>query len=102
MTENERSPFDEAAALMHDPFQGDFGDLGDRTLRDKIVTARKPAECHDCGSTIQPGERIRSRVDLSSGELMSFRWCQLCCGAMAVYGERPDILEARIAARSAT
>ena len=91
----------EEDVLAHDPFQGDFGSLGDRTLRDKMVIARKAAECHDCGQTIQPGERIRSRTDIVDGEMMSFRWCQLCCAAMAMYGENPDVLEARIAMRNA-
>lgn len=85
--------------LAHDPFQGDFGGPDDRTLRDKIVTARKIAECHDCGEMIVPRTMIRSRVDIADGELMSFKWCTACCEAMAVYGENPNILEDRIAAR---
>lgn len=86
----------EDLVLAHDPFAGDFGGDGDRTLSDKIVTAQKSKVCHDCRNMIKPGERIRSRVDISDGELMSFRWCQACCEAMEVYDSDPDILEARI------
>lgn len=75
--------FDEPECLAYNPFEGDFGEPGDRTLKDKIVTARKPGPCHICGSEIKPGERVRSRVDVCGGELMSFRWCQECCVAMA-------------------
>jgi hypothetical protein len=89
----------EREVLAHDPFQGDFGDPGDRTLSDKVVTARKAAKCHDCGGPIVPKERIRSRTDICEGNIMSFRWCSLCCEAMAVYGEHPEVLDARIASR---
>lgn len=77
--------FDEQAALMYDPFAGDFegGGMGDRILRDKIVTARKAAECFICHESIKPGDRIRSRVEVYDGELMTFKFCQLCCQAMA-------------------
>jgi hypothetical protein len=93
---------DEKLILATDPFAGDFGDPGDRTLRDKMVSARKPAECHDCAQTIQPGERIRSRTDVADGEMMSFKWCRLCCEAMELSGEDGgEAWDARIALRSA-
>ena len=73
----------EDECLACDPFEGDFGDSGDRTLRDKIVIARKPGECHLCGAMIEPKEKVRSRSDIFDGEIMYFRWCNLCCKAMA-------------------
>ena len=69
--------------LAYDPFQGDFGNSDDRTLKDKMVTARKGGECHMCAGNIVPGERIRSRSDIFDGQMMYFRWCNACCRAMA-------------------
>lgn len=92
---------DEEAVLATDPFAGDFGSPGDRTLKDKMATARKAGECQDCGQEIQPGERIRIRTDIFDGDLMSFRWCQLCCEAMAISGDdEMDMWSKRIAMRS--
>lgn len=78
MTEQE-----ELDCMSVDPFEGDFGDPGDRVLKDKIGTARKAGECHCCAQQIQPGERVRIRAEISDGQMMSFRWCQKCCVAMA-------------------
>ena len=75
--------FDEAKVLNTFPFQDDFGCPGDKTLRDKIVTARKGGECHDCGQQIRPGERIRTLTERFDGELGTYRWCSECCAAMA-------------------
>lgn len=88
----------EALCLLDNPFAGDFGEPGDRVLSDKMVTARKGGACHTCKSACVPGTRIRVRVEIFDGEVMRFRWCQACCRAMAVYGQRPSILERRIAA----
>lgn len=76
---------DEVAVLQCDPFAGDFGGSGsnDRILRDKMGTARKCGPCQDCGQEIKPGERIRIRAEIFDGAMMSFRWCQACCEAMA-------------------
>jgi len=79
--------FDEKKCLSADPFAGDFGEPDDRTLRDKIVVARKAGPCHDCAQTIKPGERVRSRSDIFDGQMMSFRWCEKCCEAMALSWE---------------
>lgn len=68
--------------LGFDPFEGDFGSQGDRTLKDKMVTARVHQNCFHCNQTIVPGERHRSRVDLADGTFMKFRWCAGCCAAM--------------------
>ena len=96
MTEQE-----EADCLGTNPFDGDFGSPGDRVLKDKIGTAKKAGECHDCAQQIQPGERVRMRTDITDGELMSFRWCEKCCIAMAA-NDGGAATEARIALRYKT
>lgn len=75
---------DEIKVLRFDPFQGDYGGSGDydRVLKDKMVTARKPGPCHHCSTTIQPGDRVRSRSEIYDGDMMSFRWCSGCCEVM--------------------
>lgn len=77
----------EEDVLAYDPFEGDFGSPGDITLRDKIVKARKSGECHHCGHEIQPGYFARSMTAIFDGKLMSWRWCQACCEAMALSWE---------------
>lgn len=71
-------------ALDFNPFEGDFGEPGDRTLRDALVTARKQHECTHCGGTISAGQKHRSRTDVICGDLLSYRWCSLCCDAMLI------------------
>ena len=72
----------EELALQFNPFDGDFGAPGDTTLSDKMVTARKEGPCSHCGHTICKGERVRSMSAKFDGQLMSYRWCALCCAAM--------------------
>lgn len=87
----------ESECLASDPFAGDFGEPGDRTLRDKMVTARKGGFCHDCAGEIEPGTRVRSRTDLFGGEIMSFRWCEPCCRAQAIsWDDEGAAWEARV------
>jgi hypothetical protein len=87
--------------LAANPFEGDFGAPGDRTLKDRLGVARKAGPCHDCRQTIQPGERVRMRSDICDGELMSFRWCALCCSAMALsWTDGGEAWEARLAMRA--
>lgn len=74
---------DEQACLAVNPFEGDFGGTDDRTLRDKIGLARKENPCFLCGQTIRPGELVRMMAAVFDGELCSYRWCSLCCYAMA-------------------
>lgn len=101
MTQNTRKPYRwEELCMADDPFAGDFGDAGDRVLLDKMVTARKGGECSACGQNAEPGTRNRVRSEVYDGELMSFRWCERCCFAMAVYDIRPSILDRRIAERN--
>lgn len=68
--------------LDYNPFEGDFGEPGDRTLRDKMVRAKKAHTCSNCKGPIVIGEHHRSRTELSDGSIMQFRWCALCCDAM--------------------
>jgi DNA-directed RNA polymerase subunit N (RpoN/RPB10) len=91
---------DEAAVLSYEPFYGDETDA--TPLKDKMVTARKSAECHTCGETIQPGWRIRSLTERNNEEktLVTFRFCFECCKAMAISAEDgEDAIEARMAMR---
>lgn len=77
--------FDEDRCKAYDVFAGDFGSPGDRLLQDSIVTAAKTHKlrCHTCGGVILKGERHRVRTEIVDGELMAYRWCGLCCVAMA-------------------
>lgn len=70
-------------ALRFDPFQGEFGDQGDRTLRDRIVKTRKPSECSQCGEAIPVGQTVRSRTDIVDGGMMAWKWCNTCTCLMA-------------------
>ena len=71
-------------ALSFDLFEGDFGDQGDKILRDKIVKARKPGECHICGQQVKPGTMIRSLTARWAADgLMSYRTCAECTEACA-------------------
>lgn len=77
------SSFDEDACLKYYPFDGDFGSPGDKILRDKIVTTRKPTECSECLTLTQVGERTRTIVAIFDGQLMSYRFCSHCCEAFS-------------------
>lgn len=73
----------DADVLKFHPFQDDFGLPSDRCFSDKIAVARKPGPCHGCAQTISAGERIRRSTWLFDGEVRTYRWCSLCCDAMA-------------------
>ena len=66
--------FSEKDCLACNPFEGDYGEVTDRKLKDKIVTARKSRECSLCLTLIEPGERIRVMVEIASGEFFSHAW----------------------------
>lgn len=83
----------EARCLSDDPFAGDFGD-GEVALSDKMVTNRKGGTCHMCAGDCVPGTRNRVLTERSDEGLQTFRWCQTCCFAMAVYNIRPSIADA--------
>ncbi|MGU5678135.1 hypothetical protein [Aeromonas allosaccharophila] len=71
------------SALHFNPFEGDFGSCGDRTLKNKIVKFRKPHICHICDAETKVGETGRNLVEIFEGEIGSFYFCQECCVAMA-------------------
>lgn len=69
------------ATLAYDPFSGDDTDY--KTLRDKMVIARKSGPCHICQETIQPRQRVRALAQVFDGTAATFRFCPVCCDAMA-------------------
>lgn len=71
--------------LNFDPFEGDFGVPGDKIFTNRMVVARKHGPCSHCNTEIVKGERVRRQVSKFDGELMTHRWCSLCCQAMASY-----------------
>jgi hypothetical protein len=74
-----------ADALKYNPFQGDFGDLGDREFVDKIVRFRKAGPCHICGFDVRPGMLGRRLTKYWEADkvAMTYRYCTLCTEAMA-------------------
>ncbi len=79
--------------LSYPLFEGDFGDPGDRQLCDGFVVANKMHKCHHCQGPIVPKERHRVHVGVYDGQLMTFRYCSACCGAMAEYfSVGPDLM----------
>lgn len=85
-------------ALRYNPFDGDFGEPGDRCLRDKIVTFRKGGKCVDCLDEIVPGTRGRSLTMLwadRSGPITG-RYCKACTEAQATaFEDEGKALDAR-------
>lgn len=69
--------------LTFDPFEGDFGEAGDKTISDAVVKFRKAGPCNQCGKEIAPGSRGRRRTGRVDGMLMSYRWCAKCSQLMA-------------------
>jgi hypothetical protein len=86
----------EALCMADDPFAGDFGD-GEILFSDKMVTNRKGGKCHHCAGQCERGTRNRVIVEVTEGGIASYRFCQSCCFAMAVYDRRPSIGDARFA-----
>lgn len=76
-----------ALACRYDPFAGDFGDVHDKELSDKIVTFRFMHDCCLCPATIQKGETGRSLTmlwaDGSPARVCTYRYCHACTAAMA-------------------
>lgn len=73
----------ERNCLKYNPFEGDFGDPGDKILKKKMVTAKKGGFCKLCQQEIKPGERIRVQAEIFEGTFENYRWCEQCCIAMA-------------------
>lgn len=86
----------EKDCLLFNPFEGDYSD-GERILSDKIVSAGKVhfPGCHMCGNGIAKGEAHRCRAEANYDKVVSYRFCQLCCIAMAAAanGDRDAIHE---------
>lgn len=72
--------------LEFDPFEGDYGAPGDKVFTKVMCIARKPGPCSHCGCEINKGERIRRQSSKFDGELMTHRWCAVCCAAIVKYG----------------
>lgn len=95
-----------AEACRYNPFDGDFGDPGDRTMRDKIVRFRFAHDCCMCPATIQKGETGRALTmlwaDGSPAPICTYRYCAECTKAMAlVFKDNGKALDARPARRGA-
>ena len=87
---------DERRVLRLDPWDGDR-DSDAKTLRDKFVVTRKASSCAICFGGIVAGERVRAQTQQSDAErkVMTFKFCDECCRAMACYSWVPEILESR-------
>lgn len=70
-------------ALDFDPFEGDFGESSDCTLKDKIVKVRKPHICHICDGAINAEELARNITQVFEGQIGTWYFCHECCKAMA-------------------
>jgi len=77
------SSFNEEQCLWCDPFASDFGMPSDRTILDRIATARKAGQCSICLQKINPGDRIRRMKTVIDGDLFNYRFCTKCCNAMS-------------------
>lgn len=69
--------------LACNPFEGDFGEPGDRTLKNTIGKVRKDHKCSLCLGVIKKGDAIRIQTEVFDGEITTYRWCPECCLAMA-------------------
>lgn len=68
--------------LSTDSFEGDFGDGSN--LTDKVVKTRIAKQlCSDCLSICQTGTFSRVVSSAVDGKLITNRYCQECCTAMA-------------------
>lgn len=66
----------------------DYNPWGDddspyRVLSNKMVVTRKPHDCTICFEGIASGTRVRAQSEVLDGKCMTFRFCTLCCRAMA-------------------
>lgn len=72
-----------ALVLDYDPFDGDFGDGTERTLRDDVKPATRRGTCRECKHSIVKGEIVRFIKKVDSEGFYGGRCCQACCTAMA-------------------
>lgn len=70
--------------LNYDPFAGDR-DSNIKLLSDRFVVARYPHQCTICFGAIFKLERHRARteIDRDDNRAGTFRFCAMCCEAMA-------------------
>jgi hypothetical protein len=82
MMEDWRTP--DQAILSYNPFQGDR-DCNVRGLTDRMVVGRYVHQCQICSGPIAKGERHRAKTEVSYDDrrVMTFRFCALCCAAIA-------------------
>lgn len=76
------------AVMKYDPWGDRDGDTS--VWSDMMVTVRKAHTCAICFGPIMIGERVRSRTELFDGCVKTFRFCHLCCDAMAMAGTDDD------------
>lgn len=90
MTDDTRdlTPEQETEALWFDPW-GER-DATYRTLSDKFITTRRPAECAICFSDIPAGSRVRAKTEVDDGKCATFRFCPECCWCMAHTDDESD------------
>lgn len=69
--------------IEYDPFEGDFGDGTERTLRDEVGVAGRRGGCRCCGQPILKGEIVRVIKKVDSEGFYGGRCCVQCCEAMA-------------------
>lgn len=74
----------EYLVLQYPLFQDDFGEPGDVVMKDRIVRGRKEFTCCECGDTIDIGTLQRYHVGKYGGDLLTYRFCEQCCVAMAM------------------
>lgn len=70
--------------LNFNPFEGDR-DCHTKELSDRMVIGRCAHQCQICTGPIIKGERHRALTEVSYDDrkVMTFRFCALCCDAMA-------------------
>ncbi len=85
--------------LLFDPFDGDFGDGSERTLRDTVDPAQRGGTCYHCGGQIHKGDLVRTLKKADQEGLYGGRYCTECCDAMTLTDLEPTLFEARPAQR---
>lgn len=73
----------ERLCLSYNPFQGDETDVTE--LSDKFVTTRYSHKCQICFEQIAAKSHVRARREVNNEDkkVMTFYFCEECCGAMA-------------------
>ena len=89
MNDSAQKSLHEEAALLFDPFDGDFGD-GEVRVVNEIITAPELPRCHHCGGRIKQGSRIRRLVERRGRTTTEYLFCTYCCKAMAACGSDRD------------